>query len=145
EHDIMDENTDGTPGNTPTEDAVTMYNHVSTDRDAPIENLKWKLEEVDLRTGRTLFTSCANQTCYTQSDINQFIANDSEVPFCTIAVGESSDLKPQIYVPEYADDGVGTVTVKVFFYTDETETEIAEEQTATFIVNKGNVGVEIID
>lgn len=145
EHEIMDETTEGTPGNNPTEEAVTMYNHVFNESDAPIENLKWKLEEVDLPTGWALFTFCDNQTCYTQSDVNQFIANDSEVPFFTIAVGESSDLKPQIYVPEYADDGVGTVTVKVFFYTDETETEIAEEQTATFIVRKGNVGTEIID
>lgn len=145
EHEVMDETTEGTPGNNPTDEAVTMYNYVFNESDAPIENLKWKLEEVDLPFGWSVYTFCDNQTCYTQSQVNQFIANGSEVPFFTIAVGESSELKPQIYVPEYADDGVGTVTVKVFFYTDDTETEIAEEQTATFIVRKGNVGVEVID
>lgn len=141
----MEEDTEGTPGVDPEAEAITMYNYVVNESGETITNLKWTFEEVDLPFGWSLYTFCDNFTCYLQNQVNIFVTNGTIVPFSDIEVGDSSDFKPQIYVPEYADDGIGMVKVKVFRYTDDTETEIAEEQTATFIVNKGNVGVEIID
>src|SRR5690606_7552534 len=133
------------PGINPGEEAITMYNYVINESDAPLENLKFRFEEVNLPSGWSVFTFCNNVTCWLQEDVSGFINNNSEPPFNTIEIGETSELKPQIYVPNFADDGIGTVTIKVFFYTDETETEIAEEQTATFIVRKNATSTEIID
>ena len=142
----MDESTEGTPGtDNPATEAIQMHNFVINESDAVIENLKFKFEEVDLPFGWSLEGFCNNITCYPKNNIDQFIANDSEVPFLEIEPGETSELEPRIYVPEYADDGIGTVRVNVFYYTDDTETEIAEEHPAIFILRKGAAGVEIID
>lgn len=128
------------------DDAMTVLvqNYVVNETGATIDNLKWKLEEVTLPDGWALYSFCDNNICYyiTEQNMDTFY---NDVPFVPLGRNDVSDFKIEVTIPENAPDNFGVVKAKVFIYTDDTETEIAEEQTATFIVNKGNVGVEIID
>lgn len=141
----MDETTEGTPGTgNPGDEAIQMHNYVINESDAVIENLKFRLEEVDLPFGWSLHGFCNNITCFVDQ-IPDWVANNTGGPFAPIEVGDESLVEPRIYVPEYADDGVGTIKIKLIHFTDAEETDIIQEETATFILRKGNVGVEIID
>src|SRR5690606_41373808 len=79
--------------------------------------------------------------CYylTAENIDAFFDND--VPFQPIERNDHSDFKIEVNIPANAPDAFGIVKARVFFDIDATE----DNEIATFIVNKGNVGVEIID
>src|SRR5690606_21992538 len=141
QYQTIDEATEGTPGTDKTGDeAVQMHNYVINESDAVIENLKFRLEEVDLPFGWSLHGFCNNITCFVDQ-IPGWVANNTGGPFAPIEVGDESLVEPRIYVPEYADDGIGTIKIKLIHFADAEETDIIQEETATFILRKGNVGV----
>lgn len=148
QYSTMEEDTEGTPGDNPDVESIVLKNYIINESDATIENLKWKFEEVDLPFGWSIFDLCDNQICHTQSQVNNILNNNLEPPFAPISVEgdpQYNELKLRVYVPEYADDGTGTVKIKLTHYTDDTATGVIQEETATFIVRKNATSTEIID
>src|SRR5690606_19250120 len=134
--DTVTENVEGDEAMT-----VLVQNYVVNETAGLLENLKWRLHEVNLPDGWSLHSFCDNNVCYyfTEESIDAFFNND--VPFQPIERNDHSVFKIEVNIPENAPDAFGVVKARVFFDIDATE----DNEIATFIVNKGNVGVEIID
>lgn len=134
------ENVDGDEAMT-----VLVQNYVVNETNATIDNLNWTLEEVTLPEGWSLYTFCDNNLCYYLNEDNIDSFFNDEVSFQPIDRNQKSDFKIEVTIPANSPAGYGIVKANVIHYTDANETTVSEEQMATFIVNKGNVGVEVID
>ncbi|WP_129020732.1 T9SS type A sorting domain-containing protein [Edaphocola flava] len=130
----MTASTPGYAGSNWDDGAVKLINYVRNLGAAPITDLKWQIVEKNFPFAWTLYTFCDNETCLTEGQIPQYIT--SPKTFQPIAVGDSSLFEPAFKIPTTADNGVGTLKVRVY--------NNAQSDTGIFIVTKTPTGINTI-
>lgn len=134
EHKEMSETTVGAdPASSKDDNSITFYNHVQNISANAITDLKWSVAEVDFPFGWSVWTICDNNICYPQSEVNQIIAGNLVKDFSVIDADTNGLLKPQIWVPTSADNGVGVLKIRVF--------DPNHSDTAIYMINKTPVGI----
>ncbi len=137
EHKEMSETTVGAdPSSSKDDNSITFYNHVQNTSASAITDLKWSVAEVDFPFGWSVWTICDNNICYVQSEVNQIIAGNLVKDFNVIDPNTNALLKPQIWVPSSADNGVGILKLRVF--------NPNHSDTAIYMVTKNPVGVNTV-
>lgn len=131
--------TKNTTGNTPPPGSgwdnytVKMYNYALNETQAPLL-IQWQILEQSYPSGWSTYGFCDNATC--RIETSPAITSGAEQSSLPIAVGDSCLLEPQVKVPVEADNGVGTIRVRVF--------TANWADTITYIINKTATGIAAI-
>ncbi len=117
--------------------SVHFYDTVTNLTNVPL-HLKWRIIQADYPTfGWAISGICDNIECRSVTSINAHLANPNFVDtFSVIGPNGWSQLQTYVYVTENADDGIGTVKVRVF--------NDNHSDTTTFVVIKTGTSINTI-